>query len=201
MLLKYYQKIKVFAGTHLKSLFICGILLFLLLPIYDKYLWIENDPFDFGHIVALEKYNNIAHIPEYKPYLFYFLHLLSMPLPCGVRCDAGRRIPLGNTAGNVDIYVGLAAGICLSLFYAYFAIYPEKFCSDGKRKAEKVFILVVRNIPSGNIVEFGIYPVLLFRRGLGRVQLWRNICLVAPTAAFRLYPHNIFRDNYSIVSI
>ena len=61
MLLKYYQKIKVFAGTRQKSLFICGILLFLLLPIYDKYLWIENDPFDFGHIVALEKYDNIAH--------------------------------------------------------------------------------------------------------------------------------------------
>ena len=79
MLLKYYQKIKVFAGTHQKSLFICGILLFLLLPIYDKYLWIENDPFDFGHIVALEKYDNIAHIPEYKPYLLYFLHLLSVP--------------------------------------------------------------------------------------------------------------------------
>ena len=38
MLLKYYQKIKVFVGTHQKSLFICGILLFLLLPIYDKYL-------------------------------------------------------------------------------------------------------------------------------------------------------------------
>ena len=79
MLLKYYQKIKVFAGTHQKSLFICGILIFLLLPIYDKYLWIENDPFDFGHIVMLEKYDNIAHIPEYKPYLLYFLHLLSMP--------------------------------------------------------------------------------------------------------------------------
>ena len=79
MLLKYYQKIKVFAGTHQKSLFIGGILLFLLLPIYDKYLWIENDPFAFGHIVALEKYDNIAHIPEYKPYMFYFLHLLSMP--------------------------------------------------------------------------------------------------------------------------
>ena len=70
MLLKYYQKIKVFAGTHQKSLFFGGILLFLLLPIYDKYLWIENDPFPFGHIVALEKYDNIAHIPEYKPYLF-----------------------------------------------------------------------------------------------------------------------------------
>ena len=79
MLLKYYQKIKVFAGTHQKSLFICGILLFLLLPIYDKHLWIENAPFAFGHIVALEKYDNIAHIPEYKPYLFYFLHLLSVP--------------------------------------------------------------------------------------------------------------------------
>ena len=64
MLLKYYQKIKVFAGTHQKSLFICGILLFLLLPIYDKYLWIENDPFDFGHIVALEKYDNIKQFLE-----------------------------------------------------------------------------------------------------------------------------------------
>ena len=144
---------------------------------------------------------NILLIPAFVLILLCLALAFHAFLPCGVRCDAGRRIPFIHIAGNVDIYVGLAAGICLSLFYAYSAIYPEKFCSDGKRKAEKVFILAVRNISSGNIVEYGIYPVLLFRRGLGRLQLWRNICLVAPTAAFRLYPHNIFRDNYSIVSI
>ena len=53
--------------------------IFLLLPIYDKHLWIDEDPFDFSHIVALKACGNIEYVPEYGPYLLYFCDLLGMP--------------------------------------------------------------------------------------------------------------------------
>ena len=140
MLLKYYQKIKVFAGTHQKSLFICGILLFLLLPIYDKYLWIENDPFAFGHIVALEKYDNIAHIPEYKPYLFYFLHLLSMPFYL-VACVAMQEeeYRLSMLPGFVMYFV---AWLLVFAYHCFMLILPFKLKTflQAEKKTQKKFL-------------------------------------------------------------
>ena len=140
MLLKYYQKIKVFAGTHQKSLFICGILLFLLLPIYDKHLWIENDPFDFGHIVALEKYDNIAHIPEYKPYLFYFLHLLSVPFYL-VACVAMQEEEylLSMLPGFVMYFV---AWLLVFAYHCFMLILPFKLKTflQAEKKTQKKFL-------------------------------------------------------------
>ena len=67
------------------------------------------------------------------------------------------------------IFCCVAAGICIPLLYAYSAVQIENISSSGKENAEEVFVLALRTLASGNIVEFGIYPVLLFRRGLGRL--------------------------------
>ena len=78
MLLKYYQKIKVFAGTHQKSLFICGILLFLLLPIYDNALNLDGDksPYSSGLVIELIEKELVNYTPEYGSYIHYFFELI-----------------------------------------------------------------------------------------------------------------------------
>ena len=165
MLLKYYQRIKIFTDTHPKVLLIGGILLFLLLPIYDKYLWIENDPFDFGHIVALEKYDNIAHIPEYKPYLFYFLHLLSMPFYL-VACVAMQEdeYRLSMLPGFVMYFV---AWLLVFAYHCFMLILPFKLKTflQAEKKTQKKFLYWLYGFSLPGILLSMAYILFCFSSG------------------------------------
>ena len=165
MLLKYWQKIKEFTTAHNRWLLLLAVVIFLFLPIYDKYLWIENAPFDFGHIVALEKYDNIAHIPEYKPYLFYFLHLLSVPfylVACVAMQEEEYRLSI---LPEMSIY--MLAWLLVLAYHCFMLILPftlKNFVQTAKEK-QKRFLYWLYGISLPGILLSLAYILFCFSSG------------------------------------
>ena len=165
MLLKIFHKIKEFTIAHKMGSLFFAVGIFLLLPIYDKYLWIENAPFDFGHIVALEKYDNIAHIPEYKPYMFYFLHLLSVPfylVACVAMQEEEYRLSI---LPEMSIY--MLAWLLVLAYHCFMLILPftlKDFVQTAKEK-QKRFLYWLYGISLPGILLSLAYILFCFSGG------------------------------------
>ena len=163
MLLKYYQKIKVFAGTHQKSLFIGGILLFLLLPIYDKALNIDGDnsPYSSGLLIEIIEKKLVNYTPEDGSYILYFLELIYMPiylLMCIAMQEEEYRLEM---LPEISIY--MLAWLLVFAYHCFMLILPFKLkiFLQAEKKTQKKFLYWLYGISlPGILLSFGY---VLFR--------------------------------------
>ena len=167
MLLKYYQKIKVFAGTHQKSLFICGILLFLLLPIYDKALNIDGDnsPYSSGLLIEIIEKKLVNYTPEYGSYILYFLELIYMPiylLMCIAMQEEEYRLEM---LPEISIY--MLAWLLVLAYHCFMLILPftlKNFVQAAKEKQKK-FLYWLYGISLPGILLSMAYILFCFSGG------------------------------------
>ena len=167
MLLKYYQKIKVFAGTHQKSLFICGILLFLLLPIYDKALNIDGDnsPYSSGLLIEIIEKKLVNYTPEYGSYILYFLELIYMPiylLMCIAMQEEEYRLEM---LPEISIY--MLAWLLVFAYHCFMLILPftlKNFVRAAKEK-QKRFLYWLYGISLPGILLSLAYILFCFSGG------------------------------------
>ena len=167
MLLKYYQKIKVFAGTHPKSLFIGGILLFLLLPIYDKALNIDGDnsPYSSGLLIEIIEKKLVNYTPEYGSYILYFLELIYMPiyLLCGIAMQEEEyRLEI---LPEMSIY--MLAWLLVLAYHCFMLILPftlKNFVQAAKEKQKK-FLYWLYGISLPGILLSMAYILFCFSGG------------------------------------
>ena len=167
MLLKYYQKIKVFAGTHQKSLFICGILLFLLLPIYDKALNIDGDnsPYSSGLLIEIIEKKLVNYTPEYGSYILYFLELIYMPiylLMCIAMQEEEYRLEM---LPEISIY--MLAWLLVLAYHCFMLILPftlKNFVQTAKEKQKK-FLYWLYGISLPGILLSMAYILFCFSGG------------------------------------
>ena len=167
MLLKYYQKIKVFAGTHQKSLFICGILLFLLLPIYDNALNLDGDksPYSSGLVIELMEKELVNYTPEYGSYIHYFFELICMPfyLLVGIAMQE-EEYRLSMLPGFVMYFV---AWLLVFAYHCFMLILPFKLKTflQAEKKTQKKFLYWLYGFSLPGILLSMAYILFCFSSG------------------------------------
>ena len=139
--------------------------IFLLLPIYEKHLWIDEDPFDFSHIVTLEACGNIEYVPEYGPYLLYFCDLLGMPqylFACVAMQEEEYRLSI---LPEMSIY--MLAWLLVLAYHCFMLILPftlKDFVQTAKEK-QKRFLYWLYGISLPGILLSLAYILFCFSGG------------------------------------
>ena len=165
MLLKIFHKIKEFTIAHKMGSLFFAVGIFLLLPIYDKHLWIDEDPFDFSHIVALKACGNIEYVPEYGPYLLYFCDLLGMPqylFACVAMQEEEYRLSM--LPGFV---MYLVAWLLVFAYHCFMLILPFKLKTflQAEKKTQKKFLYWLYGLSLPGILLSLAYILFCFSGG------------------------------------
>ena len=165
MLLKIFHKIKEFTIAHKMGSLFFAVGIFLLLPIYDKHLWIDEDPFDFSHIVTLEACGNIEYVPEYGPYLLYFCDLLGMPqylFACVAMQEEEYRLSM--LPGFVMYFV---AWLLVFAYHCFMLILPFKLKTflQAEKKTQKKFLYWLYGLSFPGILLSMAYILVRFSAG------------------------------------
>ena len=148
-----------------RNLILLAVGFFLLLPIYDKHLWIDEDPFDFSHIVTLEACGNIEYVPEYGPYLLYFCDLLGMPqylFACVAMQEEEYRLSI---LPEMSIY--MLAWLLVLAYHCFMLILPftlKDFVQTAKEK-QKRFLYWLYGISLPGILLSLAYILFCFSGG------------------------------------
>ena len=147
--------------------YIFAVIIFLLLPIYDKALSLDGDksPYSSGYIIELIEKKLVNYTPEYGSYIHYFLELLYMPfylLACIAMQEEGNRLSV-----LPEFVIYLFAWLLVFAYNCFMLILPFrlKVFMQAPRETQKNFLYWLYGISIPGILVSMAYILFCFSAG------------------------------------